>query len=256
MNHARRSLLALASVWLALSSASTLHAATWAQKSVKSGKLPIRNACIMPVEAGITKIGVRTSESLTTESDAWAAALQGLLETQFKSMGIAATSATNPLSSGASAQDIREAVQQIQQKFDALSQVMNKKPKEIAKNAYTLGDQVAMLPCAATSDVLVFIRGAGAMPTPGRQTMAFAGGVAVWEGALVNITLADAKSGQILAMMRFRNTDDFLTYEKGKYVLADEQEAFGNPLLDALADINLGSARKLQEKRDFPSPGQ
>lgn len=209
---------------------------------------------MMPVEASITKMGVKTSESLTTESDAWATALQGLLETQFQTVGIAVSAATNPLSSGASDAEVREVVQQIQQKFDALSELVSKKPKEISKSAYTLGDQVAMLPCAANSDVLVFIRGAGAIPTAGRQTMALAGGAFVEDGALVNITFADAKSGEILAMIRFRNTEQFLTYEKGKFVIADEERAFGGPLLDGFADLNLGSARKLQQKRDFDSP--
>lgn len=252
MNPVRRSFPVLMSVLLASSFTSSAHAGSyWAQKKVTSGKSPIRNACIMPVEAGITKIGVKTSESMTTESDAWAAALQGLVETQFQTVGIAVSSAVNPLSSGASEEEVREAVQEIQQKFDALSALLGKKPKEISKNAYTLGDQVAMLPCAANSDVLVFIRGAGAVPTAGRQTLAFAGGALVDQGALVNITFADAKSGEILAMIRVRNADQFLTNEKGKFLVADEQKAFGDPLLDGFADINLGSARKLQDKRDF-----
>lgn len=252
MNPGRRSLLALTSVLLAVSFASSVHAESfWAQKKVISRKIPIRNACVMPVEADITKIGVKTSESMPKESDAWATALQGFLETQFRMVGIGVSSATNPLSSGASDQELREAVQQIQQKFDALSELLGKRPREIAKNAYTLGDQVAMLPCAANSDVLVIIRGAGAVPTVGRQTMAFAGGALVEDGALVNITFADAKSGEILAMIRFRNADQFLTYEKGKYLVADEEQAFGRPLLDGFADINLGSARKLREKLDF-----
>ena len=252
MNPGRRSFLAALSLLLTVSFASNAHAGSfWAQKKVTSGKMPIRNACMMPAEAGITKLGVKTSESMTTESDAWAAALQGFVETQFKMVGIGVSTARNPLSSGASDEEVREAVQQIQQKFDALSELLGKKPKEIGKNAYTLGDQVAMLPCAANSDVLVFIRGAGAVPTVGRQTMGFVAGAVLEEGALVNLTFADAKSGEILAMIRFRNADQFLTYEKGKFLIADEEKAFGDPLLDGFADINLGSARKLQEKRDF-----
>ena len=255
INIDRRNLMAVTFLLLALSCVPTVHAeSAWAQKKLISGKSPIRSACMMPIETSISKLGVKTSETMSAESDAWATALQSLVEAQFRNVGITVTAAGNPLSSGASDAELRDAIQQIQQKFHAVSGVLDKKPRQIGKDAYTLGDQVATLPCAANSDVLVFIRAAGVVPTVGRQTMAFAGGALVQQGAVLNITFADAKNGEILAMLRIRNADDFLTYQKGKFLVADEEKTFGAPLLDGFADINLGSARKLQEKRDFGSP--
>ncbi len=248
MNAKRRfSLISLLAVFLCASALNATAESFWAQHKVLSGKPPIRTACIMPPEADLVKLGVKTSEKMPKESDDWSRALKVLVWTHLSADGIAMGAATDALSSGASYPDIQQAIQQIQQKYDGLSGALYKKPKEIEKGAYTLGDQVAMLPCAATSDVLVFVQGAGAIPTPGRQAMGALGGSILTEGAVVYITFADAKTGEILAMIRFHNTGDFLT---------DEEEGFAAPLDAALADINLGSARKVERAREAASPDQ
>ena len=86
-------------------------------------------------------------------------------------MGIAMGAATDALSSGASYPDIQQAIQQIQQKYDGLSGALYKKPKEIEKGAYTLGDRwpccrALRLPmCSSLS------REREPFRTPGRQAM-------------------------------------------------------------------------------------
>jgi hypothetical protein len=217
----------------------------WAEKKVYSGKPPIRSACLMPPEADLVKVGVKTSEKMPKESDDWSRGLRILIWTHLSAAGLGVSTATDSLSSGASYPDIEQAIQQIQQKYDALSVTLYKKAKEIEKGAYTLGDQVAMLPCAANSDVLVFVQGAGAIPTPGRQAMGALGGSILTEGAVVYVTFADAKTGEILAMIRFHNVGDFLT---------DPEEGFSIPLDKGLADINLGSSRKIESAREAASP--
>jgi len=165
MNVARRISLLLSLAILACVSA--LHSSAesfWAEHKVFSGKPPIRTACLMPPEADLVKLGVKTSEKMPKESDDWSRALKVLVWTHLSADGIAIGSATDALSSGASYPDIQQAIQQIQQKYDALSGTLYKKPKEIEKGAYTLDDQVAMLPCAANSDVLVFVQGAEPFP--------------------------------------------------------------------------------------------
>ena len=248
MNVARRISLLLSLAILACVSA--LHSSAesfWAEHKVFSGKPPIRTACLMPPEADLVRLGVKTSEKMPKESDDWSRALKFLVGAHLSTVGIAIGSATDSLSSGASYPDIQQAIQQIQQKYDALSGTLYKKPKEIEKGAYTLDDQVAMLPCAANSDVLVFVQGAGAVPTPGRQAMGALGGSILTEGAVVYVTFADAKTGEIMAMIRFHNVGDFLTDEEGE---------FATPLDAALADINLGSARKVERAREAASPDQ
>jgi hypothetical protein len=246
MNTVRRTSLLLLLAVLACASAQRASAESfWAEKKVYSAKPPIRSACLMPAEADLVKLGVKTSEKMPKESADWSRGLRILIWTHLSAAGIATYAATDSLSSGASYPDIEQATQQIQQKYDALSVTLYKKPGQIEKAAYTLGDQVAMLPCAANSDVLVFIQGAGAVPTPGRQAMGALAGSILTEGAVVYVTFADAKTGEIIAMIRFRNVGDFL---------ADPEEGFATPLDEALADINLGSSRKIERAREAASP--
>lgn len=197
----------------------------------------------MPAETGLTKFSARGAETMTKESEDWAVALRAFVESYFKNVGVGVESAANPLSSGASDEEISQVIQQLQQKYNSISTVLYKKPKDIAKDAYTLTDQVAMLPCAANSDAVVFIRGAGGIPTDGRNALAMMGGMVLTPNAIVTITLADAKSGEILAMMRFHNADDDF--------LGDEEAAFSMPLIREFANVNIGTARKLESAREF-----
>jgi hypothetical protein len=171
---------------------------------------------------------------MTKQSDDWAVALQLLVESHLNSDGIAINSAVSPFSSGASDDEIQQVISQIQQKYDAISVLIDKKPGEIAKSAYTLGDQVGMLPCSANSDVLVFVHGVGVAATENRAAMsALIGGPT--SGAIFIVTMADAKTGEILGLIRIHLVDEFLS---------SAQNAFGDGLDDGLADMNIGSARK------------
>ena len=111
---------------------------------------------------------------------------------------------------------------------------MDKKPGEIAKSAYTLGDQVAMLPCAANSDVLVFVRAGGTVTTEGRETFSVLVGGPI-SGAVFIVTFADAKTGEILGLIRLRRTGNFLE---------SAEKSFGPDLDNNLSNMNIGSARK------------
>jgi hypothetical protein len=171
---------------------------------------------------------------MTKESQAWAETLEALVESHLKTDGIAINSATNPLSSGASGDEIGGVISQVQEKLHTLSPLMSKKPGQIAKSAYTLGDQVGMLPCSENSDILVFVQGEGQVLTGGRATLTFAvGGPA--EGATVFITMADAKTGEIVGLIK--------TYPGAGFLDNPELE-FGEELDCPLSIMNIGSARK------------
>jgi hypothetical protein len=189
---------------------------------------------MMPPQGHLTKIGFKGAEGMTKESEAWAVALEALVESRLKSDGIAINSAANPLSSGASDDEIDRVISQVQEKIHTLLPLMIKKPGQIAKSAYTLGDQVGMLPCSENSDILVFVQGDGQVLTAGRATMTFAvGGVA--EGATVFVTMADAKTGEIVGLIK--------TYP-GAGFLDNAELEFGEELDCPLSIMNIGSARK------------
>ncbi len=206
----------------------------WAEHKVTSGKFAIHSACMMPPEGHLTRIGMKGAEGMSKESEAWAEGLEALVESRLKADGIAITSAANPLSSGASNDEIRGAISQIQQKFSSVSPLMRKKPGQIAKSAYTLGDQVGVLPCSENSEILVFVQGVGQVLSQGRSTTTFlVGGPA--EDAVLLVTIADAKTGEILGFIQvYPNDASFL----------EPEDAFGQKLGCQLANMNVGSARK------------
>jgi hypothetical protein len=238
--------LACATAVFACVSASTAFAqslpnsSSWVQHKVSSGRFPIRSACMMPPQGHLVRIGVKGPESMTRESEAWAEALKVFVEAHLKSDGIAINSVTNPLSTGASADEIRSVISQIQEKFDAISPLIRKKPGRIGKSAYTLGDQAGMLPCSENSDILVFVQGAGQVLTDGRTTMTFLIGGPT-EDAVVFVTMADAKTGEIVGFIRMRPGSDGY--------LGRTEDAFGKGLDNGLETINIGSARKNAKAR-------
>lgn len=207
---------------------------SYTQRKVSSGKFPIHSACMMPPQGHLSKIGVKGAEGMTKESEAWAETLETLVESHLKIDGITINSAANPFASGASNDEIGKVISQVQEKFHALSPLVNKKPKQIAKSAYTLGDQVGMLPCSENSDILVFVQGEGQVLTGGRATMTFlVGGPA--DGAAVFITMADAKTGEIVGLIK--------TFP-GAGFFDNAELDFGEPLDCELSNMNIGSARK------------
>jgi hypothetical protein len=206
----------------------------WAQRKITSGKFPIHSACMMPPQAHLARIGLKDAEGMTKESEAWATTLEDMVESHLKLDGITISSAVSPLSSGASDDEIRGAISQIQQKFSSVSPLMRKKPGGIAKSAYTLGDQVGMLPCSEKSDVLIFVQGVGQLVTQNRATMTMLVG-GPDEDAVLLVTIVDAKTGEVLGLTQvYPNDSSFL----------DADDAFGSKLSQQLVEMNLGSARK------------
>jgi len=207
---------------------------SYTQRKVSSGKFPIHSACMMPPQGHLTRIGVKGAEGMTKESEAWAETLETLVESHLKADGIAIYSSANPFSSGASADEIGKVISQVEEKFHALSPLMDKKPGQIAKSAYTLGDQVGMLPCSESSDILVFVQGEGQVLTGGREAMTLLiGGPA--EAADVFVTFADAKTGEIVGLIK--------TFPGSGFIENAELE-IGERLDCPLSNMNIGTARK------------
>jgi hypothetical protein len=217
---------------------------SYAQRKVSSGKFPIHSACMMPPQGDLIKIGVTGAKEIPQESNTWAEALEAVVESHLIARSISIQSAANPLSSGASADDINAVISQIQQKFKTVSAVMNKKPRDIAKSAYTLGDQVGMLPCSENSDILVFIQGRGQVLTGARGAMTSTfGGPA--EVANLFVTMADAKTGEILDQIRLFPDGDFYS---------QPDICFGPDLDIELLDMNIGSIPKKAKKPKKSEP--
>src|SRR5579871_1999354 len=115
---------------------------------VTSGEFPIRSACMMPVQGRLSRQGMKGAEGMAKQSDEWSTSLQNLVEVHLKTAGVELTPVMDVGAGSASDDELRQIVLQIQQKYEEVSDKLNRKPKDIAKSRFTLGDQVALLPCA------------------------------------------------------------------------------------------------------------
>jgi hypothetical protein len=206
---------------------------SYEQHKLLAGDFRIHSACMMPAEASLIKRGFKGGEGMTGQTDPWTAALQTLVESHLKSVGVAILPASAVLDSGASDDEVHQVLLAIQEKYQSVSTRLNKKPKDIGKSRYTLGDQVAMLPCSAKSDVLVFVHGDGEVVTKGQTAMGLLVGGPAFSTAAVILTLVDAKTGEVLAFVRLIDVGNFLD---------NPEKGFGKSLDDELKKMKIGEA--------------
>jgi lambda repressor-like predicted transcriptional regulator len=215
--------------------------ASWSYEhpKVKTGEFAIHSACMIPAEGKLSKQGVKGREGMAKQSDDWSTNLQNVVEAHLKSAGVSLMPALSAGESGASDDELRQIVLQIQQKYDDVAAKLNGKPKDIGKSRYTLGDQVALLPCAAKSDVLVFVEGEGQVLTGGKKTMGVLLGGAANSGATLILTMADAKTGEILTFARLVNIAGF---GGGEQFMDDTEKAYGKALDRQLSKMKVGQS--------------
>ena len=215
--------------------------ASWSYEhpKVKSGEFAIRSACMIPAEGKLTRQGVKGNEGMAKQSDDWSANLQNVVEAHLKAAGVSLMPAASAGESGASDDELRQVVLQIHQKYDELAAKLNSKPKDIGKSRYTLGDQVALLPCAAKSDVLVFVEGEGQVLTGGKKAMGMLIGGASNSGATLILTMADAKTGEILTFARLVNINSLTGGEK---FMDETEKAYGKALDKQLSKMKVGQS--------------
>jgi hypothetical protein len=174
---------------------------------------------------------------MAKESDDWSTALQSLVETHLKTAGVQLLQASDRLDSGASDDEIRQVILGLDQKYGEIATTLNKRPKDIAKARYTIGDDAALLPCSAKSDVLVFVRGEGQVTSGGKKMMgAFIGGSSNTSYATLVLTMTDAKTGEILAFSKMTNAESF-----GEKFVDRADNVYGKALDHQLERLRIGT---------------
>lgn len=239
MNTGHPMLPAVAAAMLLSAFASPAFASSYAQQKLRSKQFPVHTVCMMPPEGHLTRLGMKGAEAIPDESETFASALGTFVASHLKSAGIVVVSALAAQSTSASNDELRQVLAQIQEKYHAISKLLDKKPKEIGKSAFTLGDEVALLPCAANSDLIVFVQGTGYTLTEGRVGAGLLGAGPYQPFARLTVTMADARTGEILAFLRLSQLDPSLQDPEDGILLDND-----------LSDINLGSARKNAIARD------
>lgn len=222
--------------------------ASWCAVKTRSDKSAgsMHRVCIIPATAQMVRVGAKGGEQMTKESEEWAAKLNAAVA---HAVTLAGGEITGDLSIEAlkNDEDARQAVVRVDQKYQSVSVQLRKKPKEVAKRRYSLGDEIALLPCARQADSIAFIRATAMIQTAGRKTiMILAGGVG---GAFlslsrydISIAFADAKTGNITA---FLSVD-----ERGGKTGENPDDALRVMLVQNLKTLPIQSAGPPQRQSD------
>ena len=168
---------------------------------LKSGQATISAVCVMPVEATWTKVIVMTREPKSEEADQWSQQLWPIVREAILKAGAQDTSE-------AIAENTRQVILQLQQKFDAMTKVEGWHAGGIKRGRFSLGDEVALAPCAAHADALLFVRGTVTVPAVPR-----------FAHASLQLTFVDARSGEVLAQDTISTLNDtFLKRPREAYL--------------------------------------
>jgi hypothetical protein len=195
-----------------------------------SGDEAIHSACVVPGEMQLTKLGMKGKEGMEKESEEWANALQRIVESHLKAAQVeVVNSAISPDQLDANP-DAQQLVLQVQKSYDGVAAQLEKHPKDIKKDRFSLGDEVAILPCSAKSDALVFFHAEGDVLTGGKK--AFALLVKTVQEANLRISFVDAKTGDVLALIRIQREGD--RFEK------NPEKAYGKALDREFKKIKIG----------------
>ena len=197
----RRILFVLA---LAVSACTTLPAQIRTNRT--AGAAPLSRVCFLPLNAQLTRVGMGGAEPLPADSEAWAGRLRDMVRHSLAGAGLTLAGDFSAPDQIASDQT-RQSLLKVREKYDTIAVLLNKKPKKVSDSRYSLGDEVALAPCSADADALLFVDAAGASKTGGRKAFAIiTGGVTGVLMAEPNFRIVmafvDAKSGSVVAFTR------------------------------------------------------
>ncbi len=179
--------------------------------------------CVLPAEVELSRASFHGASPLPEESDELTDKINVALEHLFAGAGAPNTGSFSRLAAGGN-RDLAEALFRIERRYKAAAVQMQIKPEEIATRRYTLGDDVAVLPCAAQSDAIVFVHANGSLTLYRTRVAA----------ADIDLTLCfvDARTGEVIGLVHaVSNHVD---------VLRNPEKAYQAALQDAFAKLRVG----------------
>jgi len=175
--------------------------AAWAQfehPDLKSRKIVVKTAVILPPDVKILKSGVKGSEELVEEERKIEGTLPPIIGSVMEERHCSADGKAFDSAALEKDQELKYAVADLQKRFDELFPQLTRKPKDVRKGRFTLGDEVAKLNPGGATDALVFVRGFGQSNTGGKVFLAALAGVSVFSGAVFHVVVVDARTGVVL----------------------------------------------------------
>ncbi len=196
----------LASLWPAAPAAR----AQFEHPDIKSGKRVVRSAVILPAQVSIMKAGVKSNEPLIEEGMQVEAALPKMIARVMEARGCKVMD--SPFTAEALAKDpeLKYTINDLQTRFDAVGEQLERKPKDVRKGRFTLGDEVTKVNTSG-AEALVFVRANGFLSTGGKKAFAILiGGPGLVEMVQVSVTVVDGQTGAVLYHGRSITTGNFV----------------------------------------------
>ncbi|MDR3677136.1 MAG: hypothetical protein P4N24_16720 [Acidobacteriota bacterium] len=174
---------------------------------VKAKEIKIQKVVALPPIVSMTKQGVKGSEGMSKEEDEASVGFASRVSADLTSSGL---SVEAPFTEEAlkGNDELKYALADVQKKYDELAPKLYRKPKDVRKARFSLGDMVAVLNSKGTADALVIVRSQGVKMTKGKG-MLTGGliGLATTKNPTFTtyVVIVDAKNGDVLYL------DEFLT---------------------------------------------
>jgi len=165
---------------------------------LKSGKKQVRTLVLMPVQAEVTKVGMKGSEPMMQESRETEQALAPVVAKVLQDLGYKVDLDSLAPTALEKDPDLRYVVDDLQKKFDEELKQMTRKSKDVRKGRFTLGDEVAKLPAGEKVDALLFVRAEGEVLTGGKKTFGWLVTGAVFDVVMMHFGVVDSRTGDVL----------------------------------------------------------
>jgi hypothetical protein len=179
--------------------------AQYLHPKVSGKEISIRSVVVLPARVEIVKQSMRGPEGMAAESDLLSVRVtQLIIEALAAKHVIAFTSlSTNaPDSSPNSSDDAvtqkKYLVSDFQSRYDALLPKIMKKPKDVKKARFSLGDEVLNLNLDKSTDAVIFVRGHGQRLTKGKTAFSILTFSLDVPYLVLTIGIVDAHTGEVL----------------------------------------------------------
>jgi len=175
-----------------------LHAKEWTHPKLKSKEKIIRTVAIVPPRVVINKAGVKGSQSMLQESEQVGAEITRIISQDLTQRGFTVRSDQFSAASLNGNEGLKYSMADLQNRYDQLAEQLLRKPKDVTKGRFSLGDQVSTFGSTAAVDALVFVRSSGTMLTGRKKAFGLLVGGAKNHSVVSTISIVDAQTGEVL----------------------------------------------------------
>lgn len=188
-------LLTLFSIFAALAPGA-LHA-QYLHPKVSGKEIAIRNVVVLQARVEIVRQSMKGPEGMAAESDLLSTRVTQLI---IESLTAKRISASTDMSTNSAEADMQRKylLSDTQARYDALLPKIIKKPKDVKKGRFSLGDEILNLNLDKSTDAIVFVRGQGQKLSKGMKTFSILTMSLNLPYLALTIGVVDAHTGEVL----------------------------------------------------------